>query len=716
VIFRRPMRLSWKLLAAILPPVILAVSGIVWLQYNLARREMLGAINQQIRLLAQTTAGNIDDLLDQRFRDLFTLSETSLITDYYHNSDFKLRDEAETYRRELQRYLRNFAERSRAYARILYLDSGGRIVASGAAAGSFPAADFAAARKAPAGWWISPIEDLEGVGPVVYYAKTIRDDLGELKGMLVLGYDLANLRDLLRDIQVGKSGRAYIQMPDGRRLEGRGAVGGSELLVASRTLSRRPWTVFVEAPLEDFLGPLRSVKNEAALTGLLGGAILVCILLLVVRSITQPIAALVAAARRIGEGDLTYRLAKTGPDELGTLSHAFNEMAERLDQNGLQTAQLQSQPIQAEKLSAVGQLISSVAHELNNPLGAISGYVQLAQLDDSSPRMQEDLKHVYSNVLRCRKVVDNLLFFVRQSRSERKKIDLNEAVLSALELLEYRLLKTEDVAVREELEKPGAEVAGDFQQIVQVLVNLIGNACDAMESGAHHPEGKILTIRTGADGGRAYIEIEDNGAGVAPELRERIFQPFFTTKEPGRGTGLGLPICRQIAQEHGGDICVREGAGKRGSVFRLELPAGSAEEFDRISMIEAPAFFAAVPGKRVLVADDEEDIAEVIARLLREDGDEAAVAHNGAEALKLLEAGSYDLVISDIEMERAKGTDIHAALAAKGAFPATKILFVTGDILNPKVLEFLSRTKSEYAVKPFDIQELRQAVRRLLAA
>ncbi|MDE2510173.1 MAG: response regulator, partial [Elusimicrobia bacterium] len=191
---------------------------------------------------------------------------------------------------------------------------------------------------------------------------------------------------------------------------------------------------------------------------------------------------------------------------------------------------------------------------------------------------------------------------------------------------------------------------------------------------------------------------------------------FFTTKEAGRGTGLGLPICRQIAREHGGDVTVRSGAGGRGSIFRLELPLGKAEEFERIETMESPANYAAVPGRRVLVADDEEDIAEVVARLLREDGDFVEIARNGAEALALLARGSFDLVVSDIEMEHAKGTDIYAALASRGVLPATKIMFVTGDILNPKVLEFLSRTKSEYAVKPFEIQELRQTMRRLLSA
>ena len=716
---RLPARLSFKLLAAILPPIIAAVSGIVWLQYHLTRREMLDGINRQVRFLAQRTAGDIDELLDQRRRDLFTLAETPLIADYYHNVDYGLLDEAETYRKELERYLGNFAARSRVYARILYLDKNARVLCRiGGARGSpsdMPTEDFAAAAKiAPGGWWISPVEELAGAGPVVYYAKPVRDDFGALKGMLVLAYDLAQVRGLLRNIEVGKSGHAYVRLPDGRRLEGRGLIEGSDLLAASSVLKRRPWTVFVEAPLSDFLDPLRSIRSAALLIAFLGDALLAAILLILVRSITRPIAEIAVAARRIGDGDLDYRIKEFGTDELGTLSAAFNEMAERLGRNRKETTQLQSQLIQAEKLSAVGQLISAVAHELNNPLAAISGYVQLSLLDDCPPRMRDDLAHMYKNVLRCRKVVDNLLFFVRQSRHERRRVDLNEAANSALELLEYRLVKTEGVRVVTELAPRRLEIAGDFQQVVQVVVNLIGNACDAMEGLVRLPAGKLLTIRTGVKEELAYIEIEDNGGGIAPEHRETIFQPFFTTKEAGRGTGLGLPICLQIAKEHGGGISLESRPGQ-GAVFRLNLPLGREAEFEAIETLTTPTPYDAVAGKKILVADDEEDIAALIARLLKEDGDEVEVAHNGAVAMKLLAANSYDLVISDIEMEHAKGTDLYAALAASGALASCRMLFVTGDILNPKVLEFLSKTNSEYLVKPFDIHELRQTVRRLLA-
>ena len=704
-----PSRLSGKLLAVIIPAVVLGVSGIVWFQYRLARREILSAIDRDMRLLAQRTGGTIDELLDQRYRDLFNLSETPLIADYYRNVDFQLLDEAEVNRKELQRYFDNFAARGRVYAQIVYIDAAGREICrvGKQTAGAFLTAVLEKARNAPADeWWSTPVENVAGTGPVVFYVKQIRNEFGELKGALLLGYDLAQLRQLLAGIEVGRRGSAYVLSTDGRRVEGRLRFNDtSERLSAVSGLKHQPWSIVVEAPLDDFLAPLTRIKNTALAAFLAGLFALIGVLLALVRSITRPIAALADAARRIGEGDFSQRMTVTDEDELGKLARAFNEMAEHLEQN-------RRQLIQAEKLSAVGQLISAVAHELNNPLAAISGYVQIAMLDDLPPRLREDMAHVYNNVLRSRKVVDNLLFFVRQSRHERKRVDLNEAADAALELLEYRLRKTEDVNVFRARSNEPASAIGDFQQIVQVLVNLISNACDSMANVSRYPEGKRLDIRVGSGNSRASLEIQDNGAGIPLDAQEKIFQAFFTSKEPGHGTGLGLTISRQIVREHGGDLSFRSRPGE-GAVFIMELPIGSEEDLDRLDARSAQAPFERVPGKRILVADDEREIADLIARLLREDGDDVDVATNGTDALKRLSAEAYDLVVTDMEMENVKGSDLYAALAAKGN-PSKKILFVTGDILNPKVLEFLSRTNSEYMVKPFDIQELRQTVRRLL--
>lgn len=703
-----------------LPPVVLAVSAIVWIQYHRARTELLGAVDKEIRYLAQRTALSVDEQLHQSFRDLFTLAETPLIADHYRNVDFQLLDEAESYRRELERFLGNFAERNKAYARIYYLAPDGREIVrvpKSAPAESHARRDYLEKARAagPGGWWSSSMRQLPTGELAVYFSKPIRDERGAFRGALVLCWDLAPMRERLGGIEIGRTGRAIIRTADGLVLQdGARPPPAGELLSASSELKRQAWTVVVEAPAEDFLGPLRGVRDAALLTSLLGLLVLIGLLFWVVRSITRPIAELATAARLIGRGELSHRVGYAGQDELGSLAGAFNEMAEGLETNRKLNAQLQSQLIQAEKLSAVGQLISAVAHELNNPLGAISGYVQIAMLDPLPPRMKKDLQHVFNNVLRCRKVVENLLFFVRQSRHERKRVDLNECVRSALELLEYRLKKTEDVKVVAQLAERPPEVVGDFQQIVQVLVNLVSNACDAMQGVVRYPEGKRLVLRTCSEGDAAVMLIEDNGPGIPPELRDRIFQAFFTTKEAGRGTGLGLSICKQIVEEHGGDVSFTTREGK-GTTFRVELPAGREEEFERLELPDEPVQYEPVPGKRILVADDEKDIAELIARLLVEDGDEVEIALHGSEAVARVERERYDLVISDMEMEAAKGQDLFAKMIERDGAAGGRILFVTGDVLNPKVLEFLSRTGCAYLVKPFDIHELRQTVRRMLA-
>jgi signal transduction histidine kinase len=715
-VIRAPFRLSAKLLLAIVPAVVAVVGLTSWLGYQAARRVILAAIDKEVALVAQRTAGNIDALLDQRYRDLFTLSETPLIADYYRNVDFGLKDEAEAYRKELQRYLGGFAARTRVYGAIVYLDAAGREVARAGAAPAPGAAFLAGLRTLPKGGWLhSPAVAQPGGALAVYYAKALRDETGELKGSLVLSYDLAEVKALLQGIVVGGHGRAYVLAPGGLRVEGRPAPEGpSDVLRASSPAGRMPWTVYVEAPQDDFLGPLGTVKKAVLAACGLGLAVLAALLLLLVRTVTDPLAALADAARRVGAGDLSARVPDPRQDEVGELGAAFNQMAGRLEEDRRQKAELQAQLIQAEKLSAIGQLISSVAHELNNPLSAISGYAQLAQIEDCPPRLREDLKHVYENVLRCRKVVDNLLFFARQSRQERKPVALNDAAASALELLKYRLRKSEDVDVRAELAPDSPVARADFQQVVQILVNLIGNACDAMEGVVRYPEPKRLTLRTGAMDGKAWIEVSDNGPGVPAAQRPRMFQAFFTTKPAGRGTGLGLSICRQIAEEHGGALSFESEEG-RGATFRLLLPAAGPADHEPPAPVEEPSAHPAVPGKSVLVVDDEKDIVELIARVLREDGDEAVAVTDPLEALKLVRARSFDLVVSDMGMEGVRGPDLYAALAARMAPRLPRILFVTGDILNARVLEFFSKTRAEYLVKPFDVPELRQTLRRLLA-
>ncbi|MEW6582935.1 MAG: response regulator, partial [Actinomycetota bacterium] len=175
----------------------------------------------------------------------------------------------------------------------------------------------------------------------------------------------------------------------------------------------------------------------------------------------------------------------------------------------------------------------------------------------------------------------------------------------------------------------------------------------------------------------------------------------------------GLSVCRQIAEEHGGTLSFESVEGK-GTTFRLDLPAAREEDLlDAEPQASGPGH-PAVPGKRVLVVDDEKDIVELITRVLREEGDEPVGVTDPGHALELVRAEGFDLVVSDMGMEGVRGPDLYAALAARTAPRLPRMLFVTGDILNGRVLDFFQKTKAEYLVKPFEVEELRQTLRRLL--
>lgn len=219
-----------------------------------------------------------------------------------------------------------------------------------------------------------------------------------------------------------------------------------------------------------------------------------------------------------------------------------------------------------EKLSALGRLAAGIAHEINNPLGSILGFAQAAAARLSpSDALTPPLRAIEEEAVRCRNIVQSLLTFSRQDAGAVEVFDLARAVEETLSMIEAQA-RVQGVSMLRELE-PGLSAAGDRGQIQQVIMNLCSNAVDAM------PEGGRVTIRCGwTKGGGAYLEVQDEGAGVPPELRPKIFDPFFTTKEVGKGTGLGLSLVHEIVLRHGGTVDAAFPSGG-GSSFRVTLPA-----------------------------------------------------------------------------------------------------------------------------------------------
>jgi PAS domain S-box-containing protein len=231
---------------------------------------------------------------------------------------------------------------------------------------------------------------------------------------------------------------------------------------------------------------------------------------------------------------------------------------------------LREQLIHSERLSAVGQLVSGVAHELNNPLQSVLGFTELLIESEQEPQARRDLEQIRSEAIRAGKIVRNLLAFVRRSSPERHVSDLNEIVRKTLALRTYEL-SSAGIRLREEYGEALQPVVVNAEEIQQVLLNLVLNAEHALRGG----QGRTLAVQTGAANGEAFVEVRDNGPGIPPALAGRVFEPFFSTKEVGEGTGLGLSIALGIAEAHGGSLTLLAAAS--GACFRLALPLAAAE-------------------------------------------------------------------------------------------------------------------------------------------
>lgn len=368
---------------------------------------------------------------------------------------------------------------------------------------------------------------------------------------------------------------------------------------------------------------------------------------------------------------------------------------------------LQLRLAQSEKMSTLGQLISGVAHELNNPLTSIVGYAQLLRSRSRDAAVAERLELLEREAGRCRRIVANLLSFARVRGPEWRPLSLNQVVQNVVGLLAYQL-RADGVELRCELDRRVPPLLGDAHQLEQVLVNLLTNARHALHA---RPAGRAATLRTQCLGnGEIVLEVGDNGPGVPPEHRSRIFEPFFTTKSAGEGTGLGLSLVYEIVVAHGGSIELIDRA-EPGALFRLRFSRAEAEPVPHVAaVVVGPA-----PADRrglILVVDDERPVARLIAEALESRGHRVVVAADGIEALARLEEQQFDLILTDLRMPLMGGDRLHAEVSRRFPALASKLLLTTGDTLSVEAGALATNPRFDVIHKPFDVEEL---VRRVQA-
>jgi two-component system NtrC family sensor kinase len=356
-------------------------------------------------------------------------------------------------------------------------------------------------------------------------------------------------------------------------------------------------------------------------------------------------------------------------------------------------------------MSAVGQLIAGVAHELNNPLTAILGYAQLLESEGLEDRAQDYVRKLFKQAQRTHRVVQNLLSFARQRRAQKQQIDLRKVLEETLTLREYDL-KTSNIRVEREWAADTPPANADMHQMEQVFLNIINNALDAMmEKGGG---GKLL-VKTYGNGKFVGIEFLDSGPGIQDP--KRIFDPFYTTKSVGKGTGLGLSICYGIVKEHGGDIIARN-RPEGGAVIEIRIPVAGTVATPETSGEEEPKREMVIEG-RLLLAEDEESMLEFERDLLVGAGAEVMIVKKRDEIKDRLLIEVFDAIVMNGKSNGVTAPEIYQWLAEKRPGMEKHILF-TFATMDSETREFLEKNKIAFLVKPFEVGELIAATRKIM--
>ena len=358
---------------------------------------------------------------------------------------------------------------------------------------------------------------------------------------------------------------------------------------------------------------------------------------------------------------------------------------------------------QREKLAALGSLLAGVAHELNNPLSVVVARSVMLE-EESYPAAQAAAAKIRTAAERCARIVRTFLAMARQQPPERVPVAINEVASAALDIAAYTV-RTSSIEVAVDLAEDIPAILADPDQLHQVLLNLVVNAQQVLQD-RPGPRRIRVASRYDPDARVIRIAVADNGPGIPEHLRARVFEPYFTTKPTGLGTGMGLAVSHGIVAAHGGKLtldCPEMG----GAVFTITLPVCP---LDASRVDPGPAREASAIPRRILIVDDEAEIRETLAEILSGAQHNVATAGSGREALERMAAEHYDVILTDIRMPDLDGRTLYREIERRWPEQARRVVFVTGDSLASTLHEFASECGRPVIEKPFVPGDVRRVV------
>jgi signal transduction histidine kinase/CheY-like chemotaxis protein len=366
---------------------------------------------------------------------------------------------------------------------------------------------------------------------------------------------------------------------------------------------------------------------------------------------------------------------------------------------------LRQQLYHADKMTALGQMISGVAHEVNNPLTGILGFLDIVKDQSLSESQSELVEKIHYEAQRAASVMRSLLTFARDYKPTREAVNMEKILRECIDIKAHDFQMKNIKVIKEFTSVP--ETIADPNQFRQVFMNLITNAEQAI---MEHKGGGTILVGASYNKGFLEIHISDDGPGIPDEKKNKIFEPFFTTKEPGKGTGLGLAISHSILAEHNGTVEVTDSV-LGGAAFLIKIPHVPPPRKSAEPASSQPLKASAAGRKaRVAVVDDEPSLRRIIEVSLKKEGHEVMTLASAFDALRVLSEERFDLVILDMKMPGMGGIELCRRLSK----PLPPLLVMSGDTVSEEIKAFAEEAGAMFLAKPFTVLELNEAVRLML--